>query len=130
VQHPHYIQGLNMKTMRCRHRLVPSSYPRYIMNKLFSAFAVAFTFASISGTSAAAGGAPAATALHPALLAAPVYAAHADATRLVPSAGSTSAAVTALHPALLGAPTFAAHADASALKSRGTTPTQVVERAE
>jgi hypothetical protein len=100
------------------------------MNKLHFAFSAALTFVSISGAAAAAGGNSTATALHPALLAAPVYAAHADATRLVPSTGSRPAAVTALHPALLGAPAFAAHADASALKSRGTTPTQVVERAE
>lgn len=119
-----------MEWIRFRYLPIPSNHPRYIMNKLFPALAVALTFSSISGTAIAAGETSAATALHPALLAAPVYVAHADATRLVPSTGSGPTAVTALHPALLGAPAFVAHADASALKSRGTTPTQVVERSE
>ncbi|WP_207481247.1 hypothetical protein [Arenibaculum pallidiluteum] len=68
------------------------------------------------------------TPLHPALQRPPVYAAHADGSRLLAKSPCRRAAATALHPALQGAPVYAAHADAARLRAVSARAVQLVER--
>ncbi|WP_207481245.1 hypothetical protein [Arenibaculum pallidiluteum] len=96
------------------------------MKTFITSMTAAIALTTVSGAALAADLTP----LHPALLAAPVYAAHADGARLVAPAERMPTVVTALHPALQGAPAYVAHADAMRLRAAVLTPVQLVQKPE
>ncbi|WP_029010203.1 hypothetical protein [Azospirillum halopraeferens] len=87
--------------------------------------ALAATITLSAATAAIADGTPAATPLHPALLSAPIYAAHADGSRLMVPTRKERAVAGPLHPALLVPPVFTVHVDVSRLFPTPAAPIKV-----